>query len=262
MSAETDARQKRLRKEQGLLEKVNRESDHVKIAAVTPVGGAPERYIVTFLCKGIADIDGVKEAIYANRHEVEIYCDADFPAEVPRLKWITPIWHPNIRHKEPKDVCVNRHEWLSGMYLDHLCWQMFDMVQYKNYHAEPTEPFPLDHDAAQWVLHFAEPRGIVNRRRGISVDNKPFLRSGSPVDIGRPEVVVPVPAPARPRVRFASAGGMPPGIADRSVTLPAEPAKLVERETGIRCRSCGMTVAAGSRVCGSCGSPLVRVRFG
>ena len=249
MPNDKDPRQARLRREQALLETVNRESEFVKITAVAPIGGAPERYMVSFSCRGIVGIDGAKNPIYGDNHEVEIYCDSNFPADVPRLRWVTPIWHPNIRHKEPKDVCVNRHEWLSGMYLDHLCWQMFDMVQYKNYHAEPTEPFPLDHEAAQWVLEFAEPRGIVNRRRGISVDNRPFLRRNSPVSITRPDAVAPAP---RARVKFASPNTAVPQI--RPVTS--------EFAVGdVRCRACGLALPPGGKVCVGCGTPLLRVRF-
>jgi ubiquitin-protein ligase len=246
-------------KEQSLLEAVNRDSDYVKVSAQAPVGGAPERYIVTFHCRGIVGIDGAKNPIYGDKHEVEIYCDADFPPEVPRLKWITPIWHPNIRHKEPKDVCVNKHEWLAGMCLDSLCWQMFDMVQYRNYHAEPTDPFPLDHEAAEWVLTFAEPRGIVNRRRGISVDNRPFLRGKTPIELPRAQLIPPAP---RPRVKFgtgsalsiAATSGLPPGR--------AAAAQTVGKDTDVKCRSCGATLPFGTRVCGVCGNPLARVRFG
>ena len=267
MSADTDARQKRLRKEQGLLEEMNRNSDHVKALAVTPVGGAPERYIVTFDCRGITGIDGAKNPIYGNKHEVEIYCHADFPSEPPRLKWITPIWHPNIRHKGAKDVCVNPHEWLGGMTLYHLCWQMFDMVQYINYHAEPTEPFPLDHEAAEWVMKFAEPRGIVDRRRGVAVDNRPFLRGKSlPTPLLQTVVVEP---PPRPRLRWATAGARPdvsPEPAPLQEALPrmggrAAAVQEPKMETGIPCRSCRMMISPEARVCGSCGTPVSRVRF-
>jgi hypothetical protein len=61
--------------------------------------------------------------------------------------------------------------------LDDLCRQMFEMVQYKNYHADESRPpYPLDHEVAKWVRDVAEPRGIVNKDLGIFVDNRPFVK--------------------------------------------------------------------------------------
>jgi len=106
-----------------------------------------------------------------------MYCDQEFPSEVPRLRWESPIWHPNVQHDEPKNVCVNRAEWLGGTGLEDLCRQLFDMVQYRNYHADDSRlPYPLDRDVAKWVREYAEPRGIVDKKRGISVDDRPFYR--------------------------------------------------------------------------------------
>jgi len=191
---EESPRRDRLRVEKNRLDVVNRESDYVNVRAVVPTDGAPERYLVTFTCRGIIDINPDKYPIYRETHEVEIYCDANFPADVPQLRWITPIWHPNVNHREPKNVCVNK--WVASLGLDHLCWQMFDMVQYRNYHAAHSPPFPLDDEVARWVREFAEPRNIVNKSKGKFVDDKPFFRPGSDADVSgsvasvRPPVVV------------------------------------------------------------------------
>ena len=171
-------RQARLAVERERLMRLNEESERVRVEPLDVVSGSePEHYKVTFLCRGIIGIDPqTKDPVYGLKHEVEIYCDDDFPSEVPKLHWRTPIWHPNIQHEEPKAVCVNKAEWLAGTGLDDLCRQMFEMAQYKNYHAEFTYPFPLDQAAALWVRDFAEPRGIVNKRLGKFVDDKPFVK--------------------------------------------------------------------------------------
>ena len=174
----SNPRQARLAREWARLTEMNRESENVRAEPLNwHPGSEPERYKVTFLCKGIADIDPqTKEPIYQYKHEVEIYCDDDFPSEVPKLRWITPIWHPNIQHDEPKGVCVNKAEWVGAIGLDDLCRQMFEMVQYKNYHAEFVYPYPLDQKVAQWVREFAEPHGIVNKAAGKYVDDRPFVK--------------------------------------------------------------------------------------
>jgi len=195
----SNPRQRRLALDRKRMELVQRESEYVKPTPVIMAGSEPEKYIVTFHCRGIIGIDANREPIFGDRHEVEIYCDSEYPAEVPKLKWLTPIWHPNIQHREPKAVCVNKAEWLAGRGLDHLCWQLFDMVQYKNYHAEMTPPYPLDSEAAAWVRDFAEPRGVVNKRRRVSVDDKPFFRPQSRATLDNASEP---PPPRRKGVRF------------------------------------------------------------
>ncbi|HZI18326.1 MAG TPA: ubiquitin-conjugating enzyme E2 [Pyrinomonadaceae bacterium] len=205
-----DPREERLRKERLLLEKLNDESDYVRVEFLDVLDGSePDHYRVTFICKGISGIDANRRPIYSNLHRVDIKCGDDFPSAVPGLRWLTDIWHPNIHHAG-KGVCVNKGEWLAGMGLDDLCRMMFEMVQYKNYHAESTPPYPLDGEVARWVLDYAEPNNIVNKHRRISVDNKPFTRPTTTrfirdVSAARPEPHAP------PRVRVAPSAPSLPG---------------------------------------------------
>lgn len=200
-AAPSDPRQGRLKTERLRLEKINEESDFVRVEQMNVLEGSePEQYKITFLCRGIVGIDSSQKPIYGDRHEVEMICDEDFPSEVPRLRWITQIWQPNIQHEEPKGVCINPGEWLAGMGLDDVCRMMFEMVQYKNYHAEFCDPYPLDSAVAKWVLEYAEPQGIVDNKRGIFVDDKPFTR---PTDSSETSVVAPsMPTPQEPRIKL------------------------------------------------------------
>jgi ubiquitin-protein ligase len=204
-----DPRQVRLADEKRRLDDVNRDSDFVRVEAVGALPGrAPERFRVKFLCQGIVGIDpGSQAPIYGNEHSVLMYCDQEFPSEVPRLRWESPIWHPNVQHIEPKNVCVNRAEWLGGSGLDDLCRQLFDMAQYRNYHADASRlPYPLDQEVAKWVREYAEPRGIVDKKRGIAIDNRPFYRPT--VDAERIR-----------RIRIQSAAAEPTGPAVRRIKI-------------------------------------------
>lgn len=207
-----DPRQARLKAERLRLERLNEESDYVRVLPLNVLEGSePERYLVTFLCRGIIGTDLSGKPIYGHTHQVEIFCDEDFPSDAPRLRWVTPIWHPNIQHEEPKSVCVNKPEWLGGMGLDDLCRLLFEMVQYKNYHATFTKPYPLDAVVAKWVLEYAEPHNIVNKKRSIFVDDKPFTR---PTVTSYIKVSDSTPEPG-PRIRIVP-----------SPDRPTEPSKL------------------------------------
>jgi ubiquitin-protein ligase len=202
-----DPRQARLKKERLALEKLTAESDYVKATPIERVEGSePERYRIVFSCRGIQSVDASQNPVYADLHEVTILCDEFFPSDVPKLRWETPIWHPNIQHTDPKGVCVNKAEWLGGMGLDDLVRLMFEMVQYKNYHADAeSQPFPLDLEVAKWVREYAEPRGIVDKRRGIYVDDRPFTRP-TVTGVGGAPIVsssrIKLLAPKEPRIKL------------------------------------------------------------
>lgn len=232
--APRDPRQARLRTERLRMEQLNKDSDYVRVELLDILEGSePEHYRVTFICRGITGIDSARRPIYAEKHQVEILCDDDFPSDVPRLRWITPIWHPNIQHGDAKGVCVNKAEWLGGMGLDDLCRLMFEMVQYKNYHATFNKPFPLDMEVARWVLEYAEPNGIVDKKRKIPVDDKPFTRPTVTKNItvserpqGRVRLVPNTsPPPATTRIRVADSAPKLDNASDKSPRI-----KVVENK--------------------------------
>ena len=112
-------------------------------------GRPAEKYLVTFCCKGIASIDEAGNPIYSNDHRVQIDLHAQYPREEPYMKWITPIWHPNIDH-ETGDVCIN--EWAASRLLDDLCVLLCQMVAYQVLHDEDRPPYPKDPYVAAWSL--------------------------------------------------------------------------------------------------------------
>jgi len=247
----------RLRDEQQRLLDLQNDSDYVRVAAIDELPGRPpERYKITFLCRGISGIDGSQNPIYANKHEVEIYCDEEFPGNVPALRWSTPIWHPNIQHLEPKNVCVNKGEWMGSTGLDDLCQQMFEMVQYRNYHAQNTPPYPLDPEAAKWVREFAEPRGIVDKRRGIFVDERPFYKpKASSARAQRISIraVEEAPSPSGIRVRIAVDGPKDSPQDGNDMRMQASSAV-------VSCKSCGHLSPSGVAFCVNCGAALQEIR--
>jgi ubiquitin-protein ligase len=257
-----DKRQVRLAQEWLGLQAVNRESDNVYVQAVDVLPGrAPEKYKVTFRCRGIASIDKSRQPVYSNIHEAQIYCHAGFPTDVPWLEWQTPIWHPNIEHAGKRGVCVNKTEWLGGMSLVDLCQQMFEMVQYKNYHAELSPPYPLDAEAATWVRDYAEKRGIVDKKRGIFTDNVLFYKPSAAAErVLRIRIVgkEPEQAPTGSRIKFHPARESG-DEGDSKVILGAGAGS-------IPCPRCAIDLPLDSSFCGNCGSELAttrpRVRFG
>ncbi|OGO12630.1 MAG: hypothetical protein A2Y93_16470 [Chloroflexi bacterium RBG_13_68_17] len=165
-------------------------SDLIRFEAETPRSGAPpERYVVTFTCKGIIGVDRRGRPHYGEHHQVEIYLHNQYPQRWPGLKWLTPIWHPNIHHLNGS-VCIDAAWWTASRSLDRLVVMLGEMVQYKNFHDDPTKPpFPWDPEAARWCRDYR-----TKSPQAFPVDRRELLR---------PErIKLDAPPKKRPRIQL------------------------------------------------------------
>lgn len=144
-------RMRRLRADYERMVEVAARSDLIKFESFPLRPGWPaERYVVTFTCKGIIGVDRKGKPKFGRRHKVEIYLHNQYPQRWPGMKWLTPIWHPNIHHANGS-VCVDAAWWTASRSLDRLIVMLGEMIQYRNFHDDPTKPpFPWDAEAARW----------------------------------------------------------------------------------------------------------------
>ena len=82
-------------------------------------------------------------------HRVEIKLGASYPRTIPEIRWLTPIYHPNI--SEIGMVCLGGYgtHWVPSVQLDELCMMLWDMARYHNYDIRS----PYNRDAALWVAN-------------------------------------------------------------------------------------------------------------
>jgi len=148
-------RMRRLRADFELMRELAARSDLITFKSVTSAPNVPpERYIVTFRCESIIDVDRSGNPKFGNHHQVEVYLHNQYPQRWPGMKWLTPIWHPNINHLNGT-VCIDAAWWTAGRALDRLVIMLGEMVQYKNFHDDPTQPpFPWDAAAARWCREY------------------------------------------------------------------------------------------------------------
>jgi hypothetical protein len=146
---------RRLRGDHELMRELAGRTDLISFVAQSPRPNLPpERYIVTFQCKSIANVDRQGYPVFSERHQVEIYLHNQYPQRWPGMKWLTPIWHPNINHLNGS-VCIDAAWWTASRSLDRLVIMLGEMLQYKNYHDDPTKPpFPWDPEAARWSREY------------------------------------------------------------------------------------------------------------
>lgn len=172
VSVYSNPRIRRLRKDYELIQEVVARSDLISVNVKSArMGLPPERYIITYKCKGIIGLDRRKNPKIGEKHQVEIYLHSQYPQRWPGMKWLTPIWHPNINHANGS-VCIDAAWWSASRSLDRLVIMLGEMVQYKNFHDDPSKPpFPWDMEAARWTRQFRK-----THPHYFPVDNRELLR--------------------------------------------------------------------------------------
>ncbi|MFC1878289.1 ubiquitin-conjugating enzyme E2 [Chloroflexota bacterium] len=191
ISINQSPRMRRLQADHQLMKELIARSSLIKFDAqsVRP-GLPPERYIVTYKCIGIIGVNRQGNPKYGRKHKVEIYLHKQYPQRWPGMKWLTPIWHPNINHVNAT-VCVDAAWWTASRSLDRLVIMIGEMVQYKNFHDDPTKPpFPWDPEAARWCRDYRK-----RHPDTFPVDKRELLRPER-VTIKKPERL------SKPRIRL------------------------------------------------------------
>jgi ubiquitin-protein ligase len=155
VSIDVSPRIRRLRMDYQLIQELTARSDLIQVEPLMVRPGLPpEHYTVTFKCKSIIGIDGKGNPKIGEHHQVDIYLHTQYPQRWPGMKWLTPIWHPNINHLNGT-VCIDAAWWAASRSLDRLVIMLGEMLQYKNFHDDPTKPpFPWDPDAARWCREY------------------------------------------------------------------------------------------------------------
>ena len=172
VSVEQSPRMRRLRADYERMRELEGRTSLIKFEAQSVrTGMAPERYIVTFGCKSIISVDKQGEPLFGEHHQVEVYLHSQYPQRWPGLKWLTPIWHPNINHINGS-VCIDAAWWTAARSLDRLMVMLGEMLQYKNFHDDPTKPpFPWDPEAARWCRAYR-----TKHPKAFPVDTRELLR--------------------------------------------------------------------------------------
>ncbi len=183
-------------------------SDLIDFEVVDPQPGfPPEKYIVTFKVKSITGVDLFGNPRYADRHQVAIYLHNEYPHRWPGLKWLTPIWHPNIKGANGS-VCIDAAWWTAARSLDRLVIMLGEMAQYKNFHDDPTKPpFPWDAEAAKWSAKYrASHPGCfpVDKRELLRPERVKLTAEAKPAADKRPtkKATSPKVTAKRPRIKL------------------------------------------------------------
>jgi hypothetical protein len=195
-------RLRRLRNDLIALERLAAESSIFRFKAT---GSPPVQYSITFAGKGLCRDRGKIKIVHS--HLVEVKFGASYPRTIPEIRWLTPVYHPNI--SEIGMVCLGGYgtHWVPSVQLDDLCVMLWDMVRYHNYDIRS----PYNRDAALWVanqtaiLFPTDARPLRDLRAAQGRVESNGSRNGEPAEAG-----------AGPSVRSGQRRGSSRGGPDRS----------------------------------------------
>jgi ubiquitin-protein ligase len=192
ISLDQSPRMRRLKADYELMRDLAARSPFISFEAKSSTPGTPpERYIVTFSCRSIVGVDRSGEPKFGEHHQVEVYLHGQYPQRWPGLRWMTPIWHPNINHMNGS-VCIDAAWWTAARSLDRLMLMLGEMLEYKNFHDDPSKPpFPWDPEAARWCRQYR-----TDHPQAFPVDQRELLRPE------RIRLTEPVKPAARKRIKL------------------------------------------------------------
>jgi ubiquitin-protein ligase len=135
---------RRLRNDLAALDRLASESSVFQFQAT---GNPPNHYLITLKGRGLCRDRGKIKIVGV--HRIEIKLGASYPRTIPEIRWLTPVYHPNI--SEIGMVCLGGYgtHWVPSVQLDELCMMLWDMARYHNYDIRS----PYNRDAALWVAN-------------------------------------------------------------------------------------------------------------
>jgi len=143
-------------------------------------GNPVQQYLIEFRGQSLARERG--KVTVRDRHEVEIKLGSSYPRTMPEIRWLSPIYHPNI--SEIGMVCLGGYgtHWVPSLNLDELCGMLWDMARYHNYDIRS----PYNREAALWVANQStfrfplDARPLRDLRAALGRVAEPPARAASP----------------------------------------------------------------------------------
>jgi len=176
----TSPRLRRLQSDYERLQRLAAQSDLIRIAAAD--GNPPEKYVIEFTCRGVERLQG-GSPVYRSHHQMGILLTAGYPTTKPGLRFLTPIFHPNILSEG--EVCIG--PWYASKWLDELVFMVAEMIQYKIPPTRETREDVLNPHAVTWLLANKPMLPVDNREVKSTGDIFDLIKIGDSVSSSSPD---------------------------------------------------------------------------
>ncbi|MFV1964724.1 MAG: ubiquitin-conjugating enzyme E2 [Pirellulaceae bacterium] len=107
----------------------------------------PDRYTVIFRGRGISrDRSSRSDIKYEDLHRIDIRLPFSYPQQPPDIRWLTPIFHPNVSFSGFIRLSDLGMPWEPDLGLDVICERLWDVVRLAFMNAEQAS----NHAAKNW----------------------------------------------------------------------------------------------------------------
>ncbi len=138
-------RSERLAADQMQLEKLQANSDILRFVAT---GDPPDRFNLTLQGKGLAKTQASQGSVeVTDRHQIDVRCPYAYPRVPPDIRWVTPIFHPNVSFSGFIHLSDVGLPWSPAITMEQICERLWDIARFAYAHLERTTNF----QARSWV---------------------------------------------------------------------------------------------------------------
>jgi ubiquitin-protein ligase len=132
-------------------------------------GEAPDRYSVVFRGRGISrDSSSRADVKYEQVHRIDIRLPYSYPQRPPDIRWVTPIFHPNVSFSGFLRLSDLDLPWQPDLGLDIICERLWDVARLAFVNLEKAS----NHAAKNW---FEEQTSLQ-----LPVDSRPLRDRNAP----------------------------------------------------------------------------------
>lgn len=111
-------------------------------------GEPPERLVLSYRGNGLRrDSAPQAPASILREHEIELRLPHSYPETAPDIRWLTPLYHPNVSFSgfvNPADIGL---DWSRDMGLDLVCERLWDVIRLAQFSSDRA----VNHSAKKWV---------------------------------------------------------------------------------------------------------------
>jgi ubiquitin-protein ligase len=113
-----------------------------------PQGDPPERLTLKFHGSGVRrETSANAKAEIAREHEIELRLPYSYPEAAPDVRWITPLFHPNVSFSGFVNLADIGLDWTPDMGLDLVCERLWDVIRLEQFNNERA----VNYAARKWL---------------------------------------------------------------------------------------------------------------
>src|SRR4051812_33431004 len=157
------------------------------IFAYEPKGEPPERLTLRFRGSGVRrDSSPNAKTEIVREHEIELRLPYGYPNMGPDVRWITPLFHPNVSFSGFVTLTDVGVDWTPEMGLDLVCERLWDVIRLAQFNNERA----VNYSAKKWIEEQTaislpvDARPLRDKAASVNLNVVRYRRRGQPEPVG------------------------------------------------------------------------------